>query len=124
MIDANGRRLAWGWLREHPEEVAPHHPKRVGLMSVPRVLSLTENRQLQSVPAPELEKLRGAHWTDDPMVLEDGHVVALPEVVGQAIEVKANIRFGEASEIALVVRFLSEVCDAVLLRIDRRGGYI
>src|SRR5258708_36148499 len=108
MIDANGRRLAWGWLREHPEEVAPHHRKRVGLMSVPRVLSLTENPQLQSEPAPELEKLRADHWHHDPMVLDDGLVVALPETVGQAIEDKANIRFGEPNDIALVLRFLIE----------------
>src|SRR5260370_32989213 len=66
MIDANGRRLAWGWLREHPEELAPYHPKRVGLMSVPRVLSLTENRQLQAEPAPELAKLRRIHSTHHP----------------------------------------------------------
>ena len=124
MIDPHGRRLGWGWLREHPEEVAPHHPKRVGLMSVPRVLSLSDDRQLQSEPAPELEKLRGVHWIHDPMVLDDGLVVAMPGVVGQAIEVKATIRFGDASEIALVLRFLSEVGDAVLLRIDRRGGYL
>ncbi len=124
MTDETGRRLAWGWLRERPEDVASHHPGRSGLMSLPRVFSLTQDRQLRSEPAPELEKLRGVHRTHGPSVLSEGNVVALTAVVGEAAEIKANIDFGDTSEIALVMSFQGDAPDAVVVRLDRRYGRV
>jgi beta-fructofuranosidase len=124
MIDGNGRRLMWGWLRERTDELASHHPTRIGVMSSPRVVSLTTDGRLQSEPAHELEKLRGIHWTRGRADLDDGHALVLAEVSGDSIEIEARIDFGDASEIELVLSFARELQEAIVVRIDRRGGVL
>lgn len=124
MTDANGRRLMWGWLRERPDELASHHPTRIGVMSSPRVLSLTNDNHLRSQPAPELGKLRGAHWRRGRAVLDDGRALVLAEVSGETIEVEARIDFGDSSAIELVLSLAPPLREAIVVRIDRRAGVL
>jgi beta-fructofuranosidase len=122
MRDGNGRRLMWGWLRERPDELANHHPTRIGVMSSPRVVSLTEAGQLQSEPVPELGKLRGVHWRRAAEVLEDGQALVLSEVSGEAIDIEARVELGNASKIELVLSFVGELQEAIAVSVDRRVG--
>ena len=58
--DPRGNRILWGWL---PETRPVEEYKRAGwagLMSLPRVLTLASDGQLEMKVAPDVEKLRGA----------------------------------------------------------------
>ncbi len=122
MSDGNGRRLMWGWLRERPDELANHHPTRIGVMSSPRVVSVTEAGQLRSEPVPELRKLRGAHWRRAGEVLEDRQSLVLSEVSGEAIDIEARVELGNTSKVELVLSFVSEPQEAIAVSVDRRVG--
>ena len=55
---ADGRRVAFGWLRECLGELAGPDKTRVGAMSLPRELFLDSSRALRSRPAGELDGAR------------------------------------------------------------------
>ena len=55
---ADGRRVAFGWVRECLGELAGPDKTRVGAMSLPRELFLDGNGGLQSRPARELDRAR------------------------------------------------------------------
>ncbi len=54
-----GRRILWGWIREARPEAEFAAAGWAGAMSLPRVLSIGAQGQLEMKPAVELEKLRG-----------------------------------------------------------------
>jgi sucrose-6-phosphate hydrolase SacC (GH32 family) len=54
MIDPEGRRLMWGWLRGFKEGLGWN-----GCLSLPRILKVDSNGDLAQSPAPALVKLRG-----------------------------------------------------------------
>ena len=58
--DSKDRRLMWGWLQEQRPVAAQLAAGWSGVMSLPRVLSLENNRLIQK-PVRELEQLRTSH---------------------------------------------------------------
>ena len=60
MLDRDGNRVLWGWIPERRPEAEHRAAGWAGVMSLPRVLSLDSDGQLEMVPAPVIEKLRGA----------------------------------------------------------------
>jgi len=64
----DGRRIVWGWLNGFPGGHGWN-----GCLSLPRVLSLTEDGQLRQSPAPQLRALRGdaIAWRH-PVLLSEG----------------------------------------------------
>jgi beta-fructofuranosidase len=60
-VDAQGRRLLMGWLREARTPVEQQTAGWSGAQSIPRVLSLDAQGRLTMPPIPELERIRGRH---------------------------------------------------------------
>lgn len=56
----DGRRILWGWIPERRPEAELSRAGWAGAMSLPRVLTIGNQGQLEMNPAPEVEKLRGA----------------------------------------------------------------
>lgn len=56
----DGRRILWGWIRETRPESEFSAAGWAGAMSLPRVLTIGKQGQLEMNPAHEVEKLRGA----------------------------------------------------------------
>ena len=56
----DGRRILWGWIRETRAESEFSAAGWAGAMSLPRVLTIGKQGQLEMNPAQEIEKLRGA----------------------------------------------------------------
>jgi beta-fructofuranosidase len=59
-LDAHGRRVLWGWVREHRSDAAMTAAGWSGMMSLPRVLTLGPDGGLRVTSLPETETLRGA----------------------------------------------------------------
>jgi beta-fructofuranosidase len=72
-----------------------------GAMSLPRVLSLSKNGVLEQLPAPELEILRGEKREWNALEISGGHRL---EVSGDALELRAVFRPGQATRVGLSVR--------------------
>lgn len=58
-LDRTQQRILWGWITETRPESEYRAAGWAGMMSLPRVLSLDANHDLQIEVAPEVEKLRG-----------------------------------------------------------------
>jgi beta-fructofuranosidase len=57
---ADGRRILWGWIRETRPDAELKAAGWAGCMSLPRVLTIGAQGQLEMNPAKEVESLRGA----------------------------------------------------------------
>jgi beta-fructofuranosidase len=57
MLDRNGRRILWGWITEARPDADLLKAGWAGAMSLPRVLSLSSDNQLQTSVAPEANML-------------------------------------------------------------------
>jgi fructan beta-fructosidase len=101
----DGRRIWIAWMSnwQYANEV-PTSPWR-GMMTVPRVLSLTaapEGLHLRQEPIAELRSLRGARWTFPSRQLEGSFVPSGLE--GDALEIQADFSPGTARGFGLKVR--------------------
>ncbi len=59
-LDAQGRRILWGWIQERRDDAAMKAAGWSGMMSLPRVLSLDADGVLRMSTLPALKTLRGA----------------------------------------------------------------
>lgn len=57
-LDEKGRRVMFGWLVEERDEAANRKAGWAGVMSLPRLLTLSPQKELQVDPLPEIETLR------------------------------------------------------------------
>jgi len=81
----DGRRIMWGWVNGFPGGRGWN-----GCLSLPRVLSLSNDGQLRQSPAPQLRKLRGRVVAWRNTVLQgDGVVFRLPHT--NTLEIHAEI---------------------------------
>jgi beta-fructofuranosidase len=58
-VDEQGRRVMFGWLLEERTEEANRRAGWAGVMSLPRLLRLSPEKELLADPVPEVESLRG-----------------------------------------------------------------
>lgn len=81
-LDAQGRRILWGWIPERRDDTAMRAAGWSGMMSLPRVLNLDRDRTLRMQVLPEAAGLRGEAI---PSSVADGQrVVVLRGAVGEA----------------------------------------
>lgn len=61
MLDRDGSRILWGWVPETRPDAELIAAGWAGVMSLPRVMSLTERNELETRVAPAVSVLRGTH---------------------------------------------------------------
>jgi beta-fructofuranosidase len=61
MLDRDGNRILWGWISEARPDSELLKAGWAGAMSLPRMMSLTPEGELQTEVAPAVRVLRGAH---------------------------------------------------------------
>jgi beta-fructofuranosidase len=102
MLDGE-RVLLWGWLREERPQAAAEGAGWSGALSVPRALSLAEDGGLRVEPAPELEKLRGAHSRFGGLRVAPGSSGHLGGLASRSLELDALFEAGGAEAFGLRV---------------------
>ncbi len=120
MLDDQGRRLMWGWLRENRTLEAQKAAGWSGCMSLPRILSILPNGQLRQDPVPELQRLRGTHVSRSNIELEPSSTQRLDNIRGDTLELIAEFEPGAAAEIGIAVRCAAD--NAEQTRIVYDGG--
>jgi beta-fructofuranosidase len=122
MLDNQGRRLVWGWLWEGRSDEAQRAAGWAGVMSLPRILTLRPDGLVGQQPAPELEVLRGQHrqWCD--VLLTPDSSGLLTGVKGDALEISAEFRLGDADAVGLKVRCSPDGAEQTIVLYDTAAG--
>lgn len=103
LLDGQGRRIMWAWVRDGREEETKQASGWSGTMSLPRVLWLGEDRTLRMAPPDEMTMLRyNPRRAKDLAVPVDGEV-ALPEMGGQGIELSIEMESTDANAFGVKV---------------------
>ena len=119
MLDPAGRRLMWGWLWEGRSDEAQWAAGWAGVMSLPRVLSLSTDGILSIEPVPEMKQLRGTHQRRMELAILPTSFMQLREVQGDCLEIQAELVPGEATELGIGVRCAPDGTEQTLIRYDR-----
>ncbi len=122
MLDPTGRRLMWGWLWEGRSDEAQWAAGWSGVMSLPRVLSLSADDTLSIEPVPELKQLRGTHQRIMDLSILPTSFMQLKEVQGDCLEIQAELIPGEATELGIGVRCAPDGAEQTLIRYDCLQG--
>jgi beta-fructofuranosidase len=112
--DGSDRRLLWGWVREARNSELQSAAGWSGVLSLPRVLSLSNDGVFHQKPLPELERLRGRHRHFENIRLGGSHLeaVVLDGIAGAALEL--SVRFAAPDMSTPAARFtgVKVMCDA------------
>jgi beta-fructofuranosidase len=93
MADGNGRRILWGWLQETRPRAEATQAGWSGCISLPRVLTLSDDRRLRIEVAPELEILRLSKVsTDDRLPLGTDAAIDLGKIRERSGEIVCRFR--------------------------------
>lgn len=82
-VDAEGRRILWGWIQERRDEAAMKAAGWSGMMSLPRVMSLDEDGALKMETLPALSTLRGPKLPESE--IRAGACRILPRATGEVL---------------------------------------
>jgi len=102
--DDSGRRIFFDWLRELRGEDKERASGWSGVMTVPRVFSLTEDGTLAIEPVPELQALRYNHREREGVQLAPDSEIVLDEIQGDALELAIEIAPTSAQTYGIKVR--------------------
>ena len=99
----DGRRIMIAWISEGRTTEAQEASGWAGIMSLPRVLSLTDGGALQIEPLPELDVLRRERRSFTDLRIKAGSSMELEGVRGDRLEVVAEFEPGDAGEVGIKV---------------------
>jgi beta-fructofuranosidase len=122
MLDHRGRRLQFGWLWEGRSDAAQWAAGWAGVMSLPRVLSLSADNTLRFEPARELKLLRGRHLCRKDLTILPTSLMQLGEIEGDCLEIQVEFILDEAMEVGIGVRCAPDGAEQTLIRYDHLQG--
>ncbi len=97
-LDAQGRRIVWGWIPERRSTLAQKSAGWSGVLSLPRVLSIQSDGKLGIGPASQIRSLRQGRQNFLNIVIPDGKPARVPGLSGDCLEIHAVIDPGDADE--------------------------
>ncbi len=116
-LAGDGRRILWGWIREARPEAEFAAAGWSGCMSLPRVLTVGQQGQLEMHPATEVEKLRGR---GEKAIAQPGTPFR-KQLSGLQQEVEVPVGFSVG---AVTVRLLVSGKEAWQLTVDVAGDAV
>ncbi len=121
-LDDRGRRIMLGWLREGRSVDAQKASTLAGVLSLPRVLSLSPEGTLLMEPVHELETLRRDHRSYEDLEIASAGVDALPGVEGDCLEIVAQIEPRDARRVGMRLFRSPDGEEETLVIYDHRNG--
>lgn len=82
-LDADGRRILWGWIQESRDDAAMKSAGWSGMMSLPRVLSLDADGTLRIKELPQIASLRAGDIST--IKSDKATKVTLPDATGEVL---------------------------------------
>ncbi len=127
LLDAQGRRIMFGWVWEGRSQEAQVAAGWAGVMSLPRVLSLLPDGALGAEPAAEVMALRGEHVGYEGLSLSPSLSGAAPDIAGDALELCVIFEAGrtpladQADAFGLSVRRSPDGAEETRIAYDARA---
>jgi len=135
LIDDQGRNIFFAWIAEsrtggkslwgYDTEVEPGKNDLyawASVVSLPRVMSLTDDGTLAIAPAPELETLRLNERQANDLTIPNNQEITLSEMAGDVMELSVEIDPGEAKEIGVKVRCSPDNSEETLIVYNHEKG--
>ena len=104
LSDDQGRYLMWGWLMEGRRSSFSQEAGWAGVMSLPVMVAPLPGGGLSLEPVPELATLRGHHWQDDCIELEEGMTFSHDDMRDDCLEMLVAVEPSDNSEFGVKVR--------------------
>lgn len=99
LLDAQGRRIFWGWIRE----AKPARNGWASVASLPRVLELDADNTLRISPAPELEILRTSPRALENIAIAPDSEVILENIRGNTMEMEVTFAPNDKGAYGVIV---------------------
>jgi beta-fructofuranosidase len=122
MMDAAGRLIIWGWIPETRPDAELIAAGWAGVMSLPRVVSLTPQNELKTEAAPVVERIRGESLADINRTKTCStcqHVLEALRIKDLAAEIEIEIEL-KADDVTL--RLYSDSGDFVTISLSNKSG--
>ena len=114
LLDEKGRRIFWAWARDQRKMATRSYqsPNKLenqefktnpGVMTIPRVISISSRNVLEIHPAVEMEKLRHDHRVLKDLHLPEGSSIRIPSFSGDCIELNLEVEVSRNSKFVLKV---------------------
>lgn len=116
--DDQGRVVMFGWVKEDRDTGEQWDAGWSGLMSLPRVISLTDDQHPRLEVADEIEKLRQDRYHAEDIALTPGDSGYVPEVSGDALEIQLTVDAQKAEEFGLILRRSPDEDEQTVVRCD------
>jgi len=114
--DDKGRNIIWGWVLERKPKHLPDYGWS-GIMSVPRVLTLAKNGELEINPAAELSQIRLDSNIRKTMRVDGGSEMQLP-MQGTAMELQMTLVGGQQGTYGIKVFCSPDGKEETVIRYD------
>ena len=124
--DEQGRRIMWSWLLDFRDLGASFERGWSGTMSLPRVISLSNDRGAEGhlrieVPA-EIEALRYRHFKAENIAIEADTEVLLEAVSGDSLELAIDMDGPDATEFGVKVCMSPDGAEQTIIAYDPVAG--
>ncbi|WP_149830244.1 glycoside hydrolase family 32 protein [Streptomyces tailanensis] len=116
--DEHGRRIMFGWLQEGRTDEANAQTGWCGVMSVPRVVTLSADGSLHQAPAPELTVLRREHVEVTPGPLTAPYS-QLHAVRGDQLDIETTLLLAPGATAQLVLRETPDAVERTVVEVSR-----
>jgi beta-fructofuranosidase len=114
---AKGQRILWGWIQDFPKGKGWN-----GCMTLPRWLTIaSDGLTLLQRPPRALEELRGENQVNDNVNVKGEKVL---DVKGDALEIAARLRQGDAKEVGLKLRRSADGKKAILVSFNGKTLHV
>lgn len=116
--DDQGRRLLFGWLREGRSDKEIQTAGWAGVMSLPRILSLSADSHLKIEPAPEIQQLHRQHHTIPSQPIS-GNKTVVTDLSTNALEILLDVDTGTASAWGINIQDSSYPVEAMQISVQK-----
>jgi len=120
--DDQGRRIMWSWLFDYGSFGVRREQGWSGTMSLPRVLSLSEDGQLVMDVPREIESLRYDAFTRRNFTLQSDTGLVVDEIRGNSLELYVEIESSDAQEFGIKVCVSPDGQEFTVISYDRGEG--
>ena len=103
LVDDRGQRIMWAWVCEARSRRAMDEAGWSGMMTLPRVLPLAEDRSLRIEPVEEIERLRIHPRRHEDIRLTADAEVPMKDVAGDCLEIALEIDPSNAKQVGLKI---------------------
>ena len=124
LVDDKGRRIMWAWACETRDRETQIASGWSGVMTAPRVLTISPQGTMEIKPAEELSTLRRNKRIAKNLVVNDDKTLTLSQISGDCLELNMEVAVENESEFHIHVRCSPDDQESTVISYDDANGII